>query len=127
MKSYLTISYYAKYRAKMRQFQHHCPLCSLNLMDVKEPSKKNSIVAHLRDHHYKESDLWFAEDEYNVSELQHTIVKIWQLEYEISTIKLIDMILCENSIGNKSAIELQICILNNDLKKLRQKAIELTS
>lgn len=111
----------------MRQFAHHCPLCSMNLMEVKEPSKKNSIVAHLRDHHYQESDLWFTEDEYNVSELQHTIVNIWQLEYEINTIGLIDLILSENSIVNKSAVELQICILKNDLKKLRQKAIELTS
>lgn len=96
-------------------------------MDVKEPSKKNSIVAHLRDHHYQESDLWFAEDEYNVSELQHTIVKIWQIQYEMQTIGLIDLILTENSIANKPAIELQLCILRNDLKKLREKSIELTS
>lgn len=127
MKSYLTISYYAKYRAKMRQFAHHCPLCSMNLMEVKEPSKKNSIVAHLRDHHYQESDLWFEEDEHNVSELQYLIVRIWEIEYEISTIKLIDIILSENSIVNKNSVELQLCILRNKLKKLRQKSIELTS
>lgn len=111
----------------MRQFQHYCPLCSINLMQVKEPSKKNSIVAHLRDHHYQESDLWFEEDEHNVSELQSSIVRIWEIEYEIKTIGLIDLILTENSIVNKPAIELQLCILRNDLKKLRQKSIELTS
>lgn len=96
-------------------------------MEVKEASKKNSIVAHLRDHHYKESDLWFKEDEYNVSELQSIIVRIWEIEYEINTIGLIDLILTENSIANKPSVELQLCILRNKLKKLRQKSIELTS
>lgn len=96
-------------------------------MEVKEPSKKNSIVAHLRDHHYRDSDLWFKEDEYNVNELQSTVMRIWEIEYEMQTIGLIDLILSENSIANKPAIELQLCILRNNLKKLRQKSIELTS
>jgi len=127
MKSYLTISYYAKYKAKMRGYNHYCPLCSVNLMDVKEPSKKNSIVSHLRDHHYPLSDLWFKEDEPNMNKLEATIQKIWTIEYEINTIGLIDLILTENSIANKSAIELQLCILRNDLKKLREISMQLTS